>query len=82
MLDILTKFGFLSPQHQISRKSVGRNCSDIRGMDRHTDGQTDVHAEAKWRFFSAMRKLSLYKELNIVEDIKIRTLEWAGHIIN
>jgi len=24
---------------------------------------------------------SLYKELNIVEDIKIRRLEWAGHII-
>jgi hypothetical protein len=25
--------------------------------------------------------MSLYKELNIVEDIKIRRLEWAGHII-
>jgi hypothetical protein len=25
--------------------------------------------------------LSLYKEPNIVEDIKIRRLEWAGHII-
>jgi len=24
---------------------------------------------------------SLYKELNIVEDIKISRLEWAGHII-
>jgi len=24
---------------------------------------------------------SLYKGLNIVEDIKIRRLEWAGHII-
>jgi hypothetical protein len=24
---------------------------------------------------------SLYSELNIVEDIKIRRLEWAGHII-
>jgi hypothetical protein len=24
---------------------------------------------------------SLYKEPNIVEDIKIRRLEWAGHII-
>jgi uncharacterized Rossmann fold enzyme len=24
---------------------------------------------------------SLYKESNIVEDIKIRRLEWAGHII-
>jgi len=24
---------------------------------------------------------SLYKELNIVEDIKIRSLEWAGHIM-
>jgi hypothetical protein len=26
-------------------------------------------------------KHSLYKEPNIVEDIKIRRLEWAGHII-
>ena len=25
---------------------------------------------------------SLYNEPNIVEDIKIRRLEWAGHIIN
>jgi len=24
---------------------------------------------------------SLYKEPNIVEDIKIRRLEWAGHMI-
>jgi hypothetical protein len=24
---------------------------------------------------------SLYKKPNILEDIKIRTLEWAGHII-
>jgi uncharacterized Rossmann fold enzyme len=24
---------------------------------------------------------SLYKELNFVEDVKIRRLEWAGHII-
>jgi hypothetical protein len=24
---------------------------------------------------------SLYKETNIVEDIRIRRLEWAGHII-
>ena len=26
-------------------------------------------------------KHSLYKEPNIVEDVKIRRLEWAGHII-
>jgi uncharacterized Rossmann fold enzyme len=24
---------------------------------------------------------SLYKESNIVEDVKIRRLEWAGHIM-
>jgi hypothetical protein len=26
-------------------------------------------------------RYSLYKEPNIVKDIKIRRLEWAGHII-
>jgi hypothetical protein len=34
-----------------------------------------------WRFRWNNELYSLYKELNVVEDIKIRRLEWAGHII-
>jgi hypothetical protein len=34
-----------------------------------------------WRPRRSNELYSLYKELKIVEDIKIRRLEWAGHII-
>jgi hypothetical protein len=34
-----------------------------------------------WRPRWSNELYSLYKELNIVENIKIRRLEWAGHII-
>jgi hypothetical protein len=34
-----------------------------------------------WRSRWNNELYSLYKEPNIVEDIKIRRLEWAGHII-
>ena len=33
-----------------------------------------------WRPRCNNELYGLYKELNIVEDIKIRRLEWAGHI--
>ena len=40
-----------------------------------------THEGGCWRPRWNNELYSLYKELNIVEDIKIRRLEWAGHII-
>jgi hypothetical protein len=40
-----------------------------------------AHEGRSWRPRWNNELYSLYKELNIVEDIKIRRLEWAGHII-
>ena len=40
-----------------------------------------THERGCWRPRWNNELYSLYKEPNIVEDIKIRRLEWAGHII-
>jgi hypothetical protein len=40
-----------------------------------------THERGCWRPRWNNELYSLYKESNIVEDIKIRRLEWAGHII-
>jgi hypothetical protein len=40
-----------------------------------------THEGGCWRPRLNNELYSLYKEPNIVEDIKIRRLEWAGHII-
>jgi hypothetical protein len=40
-----------------------------------------THERGCWRPRWNNKLYSLYKEPNIVEDIKIRRLEWAGHII-
>jgi hypothetical protein len=40
-----------------------------------------THERGCWRPRWNNELYSLYKELNIVKDIKIRRLEWAGHII-
>jgi len=40
-----------------------------------------THERGYWRPRWNNELYSLYKEPNIVEDIKIRRLEWAGHII-
>jgi hypothetical protein len=37
--------------------------------------------EGRWRLRWNNELYSLYNDLNIVEDIKIRRLGWAGHII-
>jgi hypothetical protein len=34
-----------------------------------------------WRLRWNNELYSLYNELNIVENIKIRSVEWAGHLI-
>ena len=40
-----------------------------------------THERGCWRPRWNNELYSLYKEPNIVEDIKIRRLKWAGHII-
>jgi hypothetical protein len=40
-----------------------------------------THEGGCWRLRWNNELYSLYKEPNIVEDIKIRRLEWAGHIL-
>jgi len=40
-----------------------------------------THERGCWRPRWNIEPYSVYKEPNIVEDIKIRRLEWAGHII-
>jgi len=40
-----------------------------------------THEKGCWRPRWNNELNSLYKEPNIVEDIRIRRLEWAGHII-
>jgi hypothetical protein len=40
-----------------------------------------THERKCWRSRWNNELYSLYKEPNIVEDIKIRRVEWAGHII-
>jgi len=40
-----------------------------------------THEGGCWRPRWNNELYSLYKKLNIVEDIKIRRLEWAGHIM-
>jgi hypothetical protein len=40
-----------------------------------------THERGCWRPRWNNELYSLYKEPNIVEDIKIRRLEWAGHIM-
>jgi hypothetical protein len=40
-----------------------------------------IHDGGRWHPRSNNELYSLYKEPNIVEDIKIRILEWSGHII-
>jgi hypothetical protein len=50
-----------------------------RKMLRRIYGPT--HEGGCWRSRWNNKLYSLYNEPNIVEDIKIRRLEWAGHII-
>ena len=40
-----------------------------------------IHERGCWRPRWKNELYSLYNEPNIVEDIKIRRLEWAGHIM-
>jgi hypothetical protein len=40
-----------------------------------------THEEGCWRLTWNNELYSLYKKPNIVRDIKIRRLQWAGHII-
>jgi hypothetical protein len=40
-----------------------------------------THERGCWHPRWNNKLYSLYKEPNIMEDIKIRRLEWAGHII-
>jgi hypothetical protein len=39
------------------------------------------HEEGRWRPRWNNELYGLYNDLNIVEDIKIRRLGWAGHVI-
>jgi hypothetical protein len=40
-----------------------------------------IQEEGRWHLRWNNELCSLYKDLNIVDDIKIRRLGWAGHII-
>jgi hypothetical protein len=54
--------------HVLGREILGITCGPIQ-------------EKGKWRRRWNSEICSLYKDLNMVDDVKIRRLGWAGHVI-
>jgi hypothetical protein len=54
------------------------NRDEWRGLTREAKAPKGMEC---YRWIDNTEPYSLYKEQNIVEDLKIRRLEWTGHII-